>query len=113
MDIEQLRAYCLSLPGVEEDIKWGNNLCFTVAKKIFCIADLEPPDNVSFKVTDEEFEELSQRPGFMPAPYLARAKWVTLTDYHILKQKQWQAYLLQSYESIKAKLPKKVREGLE
>jgi predicted DNA-binding protein (MmcQ/YjbR family) len=112
MDFEQLRTYCLSLPGVEEDIKWGNNLCFTVAKKIFCIADLEPPDHVSFKVKEEEFEEISQRPGFMPAPYLARAKWVTVTDFYVLNPKQWQAYLLQSYELIKAKLPKKLREEL-
>ncbi len=91
MNIEQLRVYCLSLPGVEEDIKWGNNLCFTVAKKIFCIADLEPPDNVSFKVREDEYEELSSREGFMPAPYLARAKWVTVTDRFRLNLKEWKA----------------------
>lgn len=112
MDLEQLREYCLSLPGAGEDIKWGNNLCFTVAGKIFCIADLEPPDHVSFKVTDEEFEELSQTDGFIPAPYLAKARWVTVVDRSSLNIKMWKQYILQSYRLIRSKLPKKTQLSL-
>ena len=35
MNIEQLRKFCLSFPGATEDIKWGNDLCFCVGKKMF------------------------------------------------------------------------------
>jgi predicted DNA-binding protein (MmcQ/YjbR family) len=89
MDIEDLRKYCLSLPAVTEDIKWENDLVFSVGGKMFCAAGLEPPLRFSFKVGDEEFEEISVRDGFKPAPYLARAKWVLLTQPSKLHANEW------------------------
>ena len=112
MDIEILRKFCLSFPQVTEDVKWENNLCFCVGGKIFCIAYLELPNNFSFKATDEEFDELSQKIGFMPAPYLARAKWVTVTDSSALSRKELKNYLQQSYDMIKAKISRKKKEEL-
>ena len=79
-DIDGLREYCLSLPAVTEDVKWENNLVFSVGSKMFCMTGLETPLNFSFKVADEDFEELSSREGFKPAPYLVRAKWVLVTE---------------------------------
>ena len=72
MDIETVRSYCLSLPAATEDIKWGQDLCFSVAGKMFCVAGLEGPLTVSFKVRDEEFDEMADSPGMRPAPYVAR-----------------------------------------
>jgi predicted DNA-binding protein (MmcQ/YjbR family) len=74
MNIETLRKICSSLPAVTEDIKWGNDLVFSVGDKMFCVASLEPPFSSSFKVSDDEFDELSNQEGFAPAPYMARAK---------------------------------------
>ena len=112
MNIDFLRQFCKSLPAVTEDIKWGHDLCFSVGKKMFCVTSLEPPLSVAFKVTDEEFEELSEREGFMPAPYMARNKWVMVTDPTRLKKKEWEYYIRQSYEMIKSKLTKKLRKEL-
>jgi predicted DNA-binding protein (MmcQ/YjbR family) len=112
MDIEILRSICLSFPAVTEDVKWETNLCFCVGGKIFCIANLEPPHTFSFKVTDEEFDELSGSEGFQPAPYLARAKWVLVIDSSKLSKKKLKDYLQQSYGLIKAKIPKKQRKDL-
>jgi predicted DNA-binding protein (MmcQ/YjbR family) len=112
MDIEILRSICLFFPAVTEDVKWENNLCFCIGGKIFCIANLEPPFTFSFKVTDEEFEQLSGSQGFQPAPYLARAKWVLVSDTSKLSKKDLKNYLQQSYEMIKAKIPKKQRKDL-
>jgi predicted DNA-binding protein (MmcQ/YjbR family) len=106
MDLETLRSVCLSFPAVKEDIKWGADLCFCVGEKMFCVTSLEPPHTFSFKVSDYEFDELSQKPGFKPAPYLARAKWVLVTDSSRLSKKDLKYYLQQSYEMIKAKIPK-------
>lgn len=75
MDIECLRRHCLSLPHVTEQVQWGDNLVFKVGGKMFAVAPLEPAEVwLSFKCSDEEFAELIERPGIIPAPYLARAK---------------------------------------
>jgi predicted DNA-binding protein (MmcQ/YjbR family) len=112
MNIELLQKICLSFPCVTEDVKWETNLCFCVGGKIFCIANLEPPHTFSFKVTDDEFDELSNAEGFKPAPYLARAKWVLVVDSTRLNIKDLKNYLRQSYELIKSKIPKKMRAEL-
>lgn len=112
MDIEGLRIICLSFPAVTEDVKWENNLCFCVGGKIFCIANLDPPHTFSFKVTDEEYDELSQSDGFKPAPYLARAKWVLVVDSSKLSKADLKNYLQQSYRLISSKIPKNQRKKL-
>ena len=112
MDLETLRSICLNFPGVTEEVKWGNDLCFCVGGKMFCVTSLEPPHQFSFKVTDNEFDELSETEGFKPAPYLARAKWVLATDSAKLSRKELKNYLQQSYEIISSKIPKKLRKEL-
>ena len=112
MQTELLQKICLLLPAVTEDIKWDNDLCFSVGGKMFCVMSLEAPLKCSFKVKDDEFDELSNKDGFMPAPYMARAKWVTVTKPSILHKKEWEFFISQSYELVKAKLTKKSRMEL-
>lgn len=109
MEAETLRKLCLQWPAVTEDIKWGNDLCFLVAEKMFCISSLDPPFKISFKVPDDDFEELSVSGGFIPAPYMARAKWVQVNDLSRLSKGQWEQYIRQSYELVKARLSKKIK----
>ena len=102
----------MSFTGVTEDVKWQTNLCFCIGGKIFCIANLDPPHTFSFKVTDEEYEELIESDGFSPAPYLAKAKWVLVTDSSALSKEKLKNFLYRSYEMKKAKLTKKNRKEL-
>jgi len=108
MDIETLRDFCRALPAATEDIKWGHDLCFSVAGKMFCVAGLEGLLTVSFKVRDEEFDELASLPGMRPAPYVARYKWVLVEEVGRLSRKEWEHYVRQSYKLVRAGLPKKV-----
>jgi predicted DNA-binding protein (MmcQ/YjbR family) len=111
MTIEDIKSFCKKLPAVTEDVKWGADLCFCVGAKMFCVTGLEAtPVTVAFKVTDEEFEEVSARPGFRPAHYVARYKWVTVEDVKKITKKELEQFIKQSYELVKAKLPKKLRE---
>jgi predicted DNA-binding protein (MmcQ/YjbR family) len=48
----------------------------------------------------------------MPAPYLARYKWIYVDDINRLSTKDWEHYVEQSYKLIKSKLPKKIRACL-
>lgn len=42
---------------------------------------LEPaPVCLSFKCSPEEFAEMVERPGIIPAPHMARAFWVALQN---------------------------------
>ncbi|RTY92406.1 MmcQ/YjbR family DNA-binding protein [Flavobacterium sp. GT3R68] len=113
MNIEELQKLCKSLPHVTEDIKWGNDLCFCIGGKMFCVAGLnQSPTSASFKVLDEEFEEMSTKEGFIRAPYVARYKWVLAEDITILSAKEWQHYVTQSYNLVKDKLPAKIKKEL-
>jgi len=112
MDIDGIRNLCNALPHVTEDVKWGNDLCFLIAEKMFCVTSLSTPLMVSFKVPDEEFEELSNKPGIVPAPYVARYNWVLVQNISVLTKKQWEHYITQSYNLVKAKLPGKVLREL-
>lgn len=108
MDIDIILNICRELPRVTEDIKWGNDLCFMIGGKIFCEAALSTPLKVSLKVTDEEFGEMSTMPGIIPAPYVARFKWILVEDTNIFNKQKWEHYIRQSYNMVKEKLPKKI-----
>jgi predicted DNA-binding protein (MmcQ/YjbR family) len=113
MYIEALRRYCLSLPHATEDVQWGNNLLFRIGRKMFAIAALDrTPTSVSFKCTPEEFAELVEREGIIPAPYLARNKWVLLESLDALPAKELKRLIKDSYAMVAAKLPKRVRGEL-
>lgn len=113
MHHEQLRELCLGLKGTTEDIKWGNDLCFCIGEKMYCVTWLGGPFQASLKVTDEEFEELVARPDIIPAAYLARYKWVQVKSATALSQSEWVRLIGQSYALVKAGLPKKKQQEID
>ena len=108
MDIETLQVFCKELPAVTEDIKWGNDLCFSIGGKMFCVAVLSGDLKVSLRVLTEEFEELCNRQGIIPAPYMARHKWI-LIDASGFSKNEWEHFIQLSYDLVKDKLPMKVK----
>jgi len=113
MNSQQLEQFCLSLPGTTQDVKWGNDLCYVVAQKMYCVTALEGPFKVSLKVRKEEMDVLTEREGIVPAPYLARNHWILVENARALSAKEWKHYVKQSYDLVVAKLPKKVQQGLK
>jgi predicted DNA-binding protein (MmcQ/YjbR family) len=113
MNIDQLRKLCLSFPGATEQTVWVGDLTFKVANKMFAHTVLEvAPVWLSFKSSPENFAELTERQGIIPAPYLARAQWVALETRDALSIDELTRLLRESYEMVVAKLPKKTRELL-
>ncbi|MEO6393761.1 MAG: MmcQ/YjbR family DNA-binding protein [Pyrinomonadaceae bacterium] len=113
MNIEELRTYCLSFPAVTEDIKWGADLCFCVGEKMFCVTGVDGGYGMTFKVRDDEFDELCETEFFQPAAYVGRYKWVTFRSPEAraaFSDKELKRYIKQSYELIRDKLPKKKRK---
>ena len=113
MNHEWIRNYCRSLPNVTEQVQWQIDLVFKVGGKMFAILVLEPHSTcLAFKCSPEDFEELIERPGIIPAPYAARAKWVALETFDAMQRKELQLRLKRAYELIFAKLPKKTQREL-
>lgn len=80
---------------------------------MFCVTGLDGPFGISLKVTDDEFEELSVTPGIIPAPYVARYKWIFINDANRFTVIEWKHYIQQSYHLVKANLPKSVLAKLD
>ncbi len=113
MNIEQLRKLCLSFPGATEQLQWGDHLLFKVGGKMFGVASLAPsPVWLSLKASPENFVELTERPGVIPAPYLARAKWIALETPEALPLPELAQLVRESYELVLAKLPQKLRQNI-
>jgi predicted DNA-binding protein (MmcQ/YjbR family) len=113
MTIDAVREYCLSMPHATESIQWGNDLLMKVGGKMFAVMALEPARVwIAFKATPEEFAELTERPGIIPAPYSARYHWVGLQTKDALSTPELKQQLRRSYDLVFEKLPKKVRAGL-
>jgi predicted DNA-binding protein (MmcQ/YjbR family) len=113
MNIDQLRQLCLSFPGTTEQVQWGNDLVFKVARKMFAVTALEPARVwISLKADPEQFLDLTERPGVIPAPYLARAKWIAIESPDSIPQSEVTALLRKSYDLVVEKLPRKARESL-
>jgi predicted DNA-binding protein (MmcQ/YjbR family) len=55
---------------------------------------------------------LIERYGIVPAPYMARNKWVMLERLDALSDAEIKNLLRNSYDMILAKLPKKIRETI-
>ena len=113
MDLERAKQVCRGFPGATEDIKWSNVLAFSVGGRLFalCGAEAHGTRGMSFKVDAERFLELTDRPGFRPAPYLARARWVLVASPDALDD-EMAALLHRSYSLIFAGLTKKMQRDI-
>ena len=113
MHIEELRKHCLSFPGATEHQIWQGDLTFKVGNKMFAHTVLEvAPVWLSFKTSDEKFAELVERQNVIPAPYLARAKWVALESRDAIPAQELRELLREAYDLVVAKLPRKIQASL-
>lgn len=109
---DPLIEHCRSLPAATEDVKWGNDLVFSVGGKMFAAFALPEADSLSFKVDPLLFESLAQQEGIEPAPYLARHHWIAIRDRQALPLETLQDFLEESHRLVASKLTKKLRREL-
>jgi len=113
MTPEHVAAFCLSLPGAREDIKWGGVRVFSVAEnKMFALFHLGSHDGLAFKVDADLFLGYCDRPGIRPAPYLARARWISMAAPYPLSDGELRELLTRSHQLVVGKLPKHLKLAL-
>jgi predicted DNA-binding protein (MmcQ/YjbR family) len=104
--------FCRSLPGVTEDVKWDNDLVFSVGKKMFVVFGLPDNEPIGFKVDPALFGTITQKEGIRPAPYMAHHSWVQVATRDVLPDEELRGLIRQSYELVAQKLSKKLRAQL-
>ena len=108
--IDWLRTYCLALPHTTEHVPWGDDLVYKIGGKMYAAIALNPIGlQISFKCTREDFAELTERPGIVPAPYSARLHWISLESGDALPRAEIKRLVKLSYELVFAKLSKKMQ----
>ena len=119
MTREEFDRYCDNLKATTNVIQWGGASVWKVGDKIFAICSDWGPDGnygpeqkISFKCSDLSYQILCELPDIIPAPYLARAKWVQITKPTVLPDADLQDYIATAHSLIAGKLPRKVREEL-
>jgi len=102
-------AACRALPGVTMVVQWGADGVYKVGGRIFAVVG---PDGVSFKATDIAFEALTQSGRAIPAPYLARAKWVRFDSLAELDDGEMTDWLATAHALVAAKLTRAQRREI-
>ena len=115
MNIEQVRAYALSLVGVTEDRPFGDDvLTFRVEGKIFmCLwlgfDERMPESRFACKLVPERNEELREHYGAItPAFHWNKKHWSDVY-YMLLSTELVEAIIRESHQLIISTLPKAVR----
>lgn len=112
-----LSDFCRALPGTTEDIKWGDNLIFSVGGRMYAGFEVDDEDEFAFKCDEVDFDRLTTEHGeaIIPAPYAAKSGWVKVMKKGALKDAEARAFLRKAHSLIAACLSKKKRVvlGLE
>lgn len=123
MTLDEYNTFCESLTGTTHVVQWGGSHVWKVGGKIFAISELGTgPDKaepgaegniaVAFKCADMSYRMLTELPGIVPAPYLARAKWVRVEPDAEFSDADRRAYLAEAHRIISTKLTKKLQAEL-
>ncbi|HXR38123.1 MAG TPA: MmcQ/YjbR family DNA-binding protein [Terracidiphilus sp.] len=119
MDNERIREICLALPHTAETLNWGHHLVYWVGDrdiggKMFAMTDLDGTGTgvLWFHCGAERFHELLEREGILGAPHLARAFWVAVERWDVLRPREIEEELKRAHALIFQKLPPRTRAVL-
>ena len=115
MTRDEFDLYCSKLPATTNVIQWGNATVWKVGGKIFAICSHWGPgedQKISFKCSNMSYQVLCEQPNILPAPYLARAKWVQLQSDEAMSDSEIREYIERAHQIISAKLTKAKRREL-
>ncbi len=109
MNIEKIRAYCLSKPEVTESFPFDETtLVFKVRNKMFALLNLEQPLSINLKCDPEKALELREHyPFVLPGYHMNKKHWNTVLLDQPVDDVLIRSWIDDSYALVSAKLPKK------
>ena len=111
MNIEEVRAYCLTLSGVTEDMPYGSDwVVFRIGGKIFLHISLERR-LIAIKLLPERGEELREKyNAIAPAWHMNKKHWNDIAIENTFPDKTIEEWIKESYDLVLSKLPKRLKE---
>jgi predicted DNA-binding protein (MmcQ/YjbR family) len=109
---EQLKAFCLDQPSAEETFPFSAELSvFKVAGKVFALTALgEPPLRISLKCVPELAVRLRlEYPAVTAGYHLNKQHWNTVLIDGSVPDDLLREMIEDSYDLVRAKLPKAIR----
>jgi predicted DNA-binding protein (MmcQ/YjbR family) len=106
MNIELLRDYCLSKPGVTESFPFGEEtLVFKVYGKIFALANLEGDPTLNLKCDPSLALDLRERfASVLPGYHMNKKHWNTILLDGSIPDREVFSWIDHSYELVSGKL---------
>ncbi len=114
MNIEELRDYCLSLKGATESLPFDDRiLVFSVKGKMFCATDMTAYERINVKCNPEKAIELrEQYEDVIPGFHMNKKHWNSINTNGQITKKQFEKWILESYQLVVAGLTKKIQKEL-
>lgn len=108
MNIEEIREYCSTKPGVTEDFPFDETtLVFKVMGKMFVLTNLEGDWSLSLKCDPERAIVLrEEHPAIQPGYHMSKVHWNTVYMDGSLSRKLVLELIDHSYQLVVDKLPK-------
>lgn len=115
MNIESYRTYCISKPGVTEELPFGpDTLVFKVMNKMFSACDIEKFESINLKCDPERAIDLRERyAGIIPGYHMNKKHWNTVMCDGSVSDSLIIELIDHSYDLVVSSLPKKDREALK
>lgn len=114
MNIEEFREYCLSKPGTDEAMPFGENtLVFRVGGKLFALCGVDDFSGINLKCDPERAIELRERySGIQPGYHMSKKHWNTCATDGSVDDDLLYELVDHSYNLVLASLPSKVRKSI-
>lgn len=116
MNYDEFNNFCSSFPATNHIVQWGNSQVWKVGEKVFAIGGWGKSNQpaFTFKTSDLNFDFLSEKSGYIPAPYFANRgmKWIQQTNTSGELDEELRYYLSESYRIVSLGLSKRKQKEL-
>lgn len=115
MDVEMIRAYCLSKKGTDESFPFDDTtLVIKVGGKIFILINLSGGQSINLKCDPLEAIELRESfPAITPGYHMNKKHWNTIILNGSLSKNHIEKMIDHSYDLVFQSLPGKLRLEIE
>lgn len=113
MTNDSIREFCMALPMATEEVQWEEHLLFKIGGKMFAIITLGG-HRCNFKTSPEKYAELVEMADIVPSSHnMWKYNWVTAETLTALSDAEFRELLKESYDMIRAGLPRKMQAELD